>query len=200
MTVFFSLKPMFFAKAKTAAICVPPANITFADSEAVLSIPATDGIMGSPSSATTSYGSAVDWSLFSALCTVLFFKLVGFWGILLLTNASTPSPFNTPSAVVVPPGMLSPIIRQSADEPRDLPTIRPFSTAFFTNFLSSADSCAILLPGSKPSSTYGSLGITLLPAFITKHGILAVSNATLVRRAGVGLPSGVIGMASMLLQ
>ena len=40
----------------------------------------------------------------------------------------------------------------------------------------------------------------LLPAFITTLGMLAASKAVLVNNAGVGLPSGVMGITGMLLQ
>ena len=52
IAVFSSLNPSFDANANTAVIWVPPANITLETSEAELNIPATKGIIGSPTFAT----------------------------------------------------------------------------------------------------------------------------------------------------
>ena len=56
------------------------------------------------------------------------------------------------------------------------------------------------MPKGRPVSKYGSFGVILLPALIVICGMLADSKAALVKRAGVGFPSGVIGTISMLLQ
>ena len=64
-------------------------------------------------------------SFFNASCTISFFSFIGFSGMLELTLASIPNPFITANAVVVPPGMLSPIIKQSVTEESVLPIILP---------------------------------------------------------------------------
>ena len=46
----------------------------------------------------------------------------------------------------------------------------------------------------------GICGSMTPPAFIATKGMSAAFSATRVKSAGVGLPSGVIGMASMHLQ
>ena len=48
------------------------------------------------------------------------------------TLASIPNPLSTANAVVVPPGILSPITRQSVDLEIDFPIILPYSTALRT--------------------------------------------------------------------
>ena len=53
IAVFSSLNPTFDANARTAAIWVPPASRTLEISEAELSIPVTNAIIGSPTFATT---------------------------------------------------------------------------------------------------------------------------------------------------
>ena len=69
----FSSYPVDFAIARTAAICVPPARITFVVSDAVLNMPATNGIIGSPAFAITSYGS-LELERSSAFATILLFN------------------------------------------------------------------------------------------------------------------------------
>ena len=122
-TLFWSY-PNDFPMARTAAIWVPPARITFVILDAVLSIPATKGIIGSPALAITSYGS-LESERANAFSTTPFFNDCGFSGMLELTCASIPKLFKTASAVVVPPGTLSPIMRQSVDEASVLPSILP---------------------------------------------------------------------------
>jgi len=68
--------------------------------------------MGSPKFAITSYAS-LDFDLFNAAFTTLFFNSMGFSEILELPWASTSKPLSTAMAVVVPAGILSPITRQS---------------------------------------------------------------------------------------
>ncbi len=58
----------------------------------------------------------------------------------------------------------------------------------------------MFLPKGRLVSKYGNFGGILLPALITTCGMLADCSAVLVRRAGVGFPSGVMGITSMLLQ
>ena len=57
----------------------------------------------------------------------------------------------------------------------------------------------MFFPIDNSESKYGVSGGILLPAFITKCGIFAVFNATFVNNAGVGFPSGDIGMESIHL-
>ena len=59
---------------------------------------------------------------------------------------------------------------------------------------------AIFFPWGIPVWKYGSFGEILLPALIITCGILADSKDALVNNAGVGFPSGVIGIISILLQ
>ena len=123
------------------------------------------------------------------------------FGILELTpTLLTPQLSKTASAVVVPPGMLSPIIKQSVELANFLPICLPEANACRTADSSSPGSKAIFLPGTRPVSIYGSFGAILLPALITTCGMSADSKAALVRSAGVGFPSGVIGITSILLQ
>ena len=56
IAVFSSLNPILDANAKTAVICVPPANITLETADAELNIPATKAIIGSPTFARILYG------------------------------------------------------------------------------------------------------------------------------------------------
>src|SRR5574339_56665 len=120
--------------------------------------------------------------------------------MLLLTVPFIPREVRTVWAVVVPPGMLSPITKQSVVEPKLLPIILPYSTARVTSSSDIAGSSVIFLPYGRPVSKHGSCGEILLPAFITTFGMLADSSAVFVKSAGVGLPSGVIGIAFMHLQ
>ena len=106
---------------------------------------------------------------------------------------------STANAVVVPPGILSPITRQSVDLEIDFPIILPYSTALRTWSCVNADDAEIFFPIGRLESNDDTLGKTLLPALIIKWGIFAAFNATLVSKAGVGFPSGDIGMESMHL-
>src|SRR5690606_7454916 len=133
--------------------------------------------------------------------TILFFRSCGFSGILLLTLnfAFMPSALSTASAVVVPPGMLSPITIRSDILASCLPSVILWSKAVLTLDSSIAFSFNMLLPAAIPRDTYGIEGLILAPASTTKRGISAALSAALVIRAGVGLPSGVAGTASMHL-
>ncbi len=104
-----------FNIAKIATICVPPAIKTGTSSAAPATNPANAAIIGSPTTETALKGSSLKSpGLIPAAAnpslTTPTFNSCGFSGILLLTlpSASTPIASNTPNAVVVPPGMLSP--------------------------------------------------------------------------------------------
>ena len=102
-----------FAIAQTAVNCVPPANTT--GTFAPIRTPATAGSIGSPTAATTSNGLlfllGLSPAFFRPSSTISFFISCGFVFMHPLTFplASYPRPTNTPSAVVVPAGKLSPI-------------------------------------------------------------------------------------------
>ncbi len=197
--MFSSLNPIFDANAKTAAICVPPANITLDTLDAELNIPATKGIIGSPIFATILYGCS-ESILSSADVTIWFFNSTGLSGMLELTFALKSNAFSNANAVVVPPGIHSPIIKQSVNDAKLLPRICPYSTAWDTIVSFIASSTEIFFPKGKPDSIKGNCGMILLPAFIVKWEILADSRAVLVNNPGVGFPSGVIGILSIVLQ
>ena len=58
-----------------------------------------------------------------------------------------------------------------------------------------AGPAAMLPPGGSPASMYGRRGGSAHPAQTAMWGMLADARAARVRRAGVGLPSGVAGTA-----
>jgi hypothetical protein len=94
-------------------------------------------------------------ALFIAESTTLFFRLCGFSGILLLTLnfASMPSALSTASAVVVPPGMLSPTTVRSDMAASCFPSSSPRSKARLAVDISIAFSYMMFLPGLTPSDT-----------------------------------------------
>src|SRR5215213_4926619 len=203
----FSDLPRRFNIATTADIWVPPASITLPFSDSTpLAIPATEDIIGSPRVDIASKGEFIlpisARTLFSAESTTLFLRLCGFSGILLLTLnlASMPRALSTASAVVVPPGMLSPTTVRSDMMASCFPSSSPCSNVRITLEMSIAFSFIMFLPGSTPNDTYGIEGLTFAPPSTTRRGILANCNAVRVMSAGVGLPSGVAGTTSMHLQ
>ena len=107
-----------FTTANTAVIWVPPAIKTGTSAAAPITNPEKAGIIGSPTQEIAFTGFfarlpklAPDAD--SPARTVSVFSLCGLYGMLLLTfpSAFTPRADRTPSAVVVPPGMLSPITK-----------------------------------------------------------------------------------------
>ena len=117
------------ARASTAAICVPPARITARDSLAAPSMPATVGSIGSPSSAAAANASARRPGRPArrmASDTTLSLRATGLSGMLELVEADPmPRPLIRASAVVVPPGTVSPMTMQSARAASVRPTMRP---------------------------------------------------------------------------
>ena len=98
--------------------------MTLEISDAPINIPATVAIIGSPTCEIISNGSFEE-ILLIAISTVCFFRSSGFSGILELTFESKPKPLRTASAVVVPPGILSPITRQSDNAANERPMVLP---------------------------------------------------------------------------
>src|SRR3990170_1768970 len=104
--------------ANTALIWVPPAIKTGTCAAAPITNPAKAGIIGSPRQEIALIGFFAKLPKLSPeadnpALTVSAFNPCGLSGMLLLTfpSAITPIADRTPSAVVVPPGMLSPITR-----------------------------------------------------------------------------------------
>ena len=127
--VLDGLYPDARARARTAAICVPPASRTGRDSLAAPSMPATVGSIGSPSSAATANASARRPGRPArrmASATTCSLRATGLSGMLELVDADPmPSPLIRARAVVVPPGTVSPMTMQSARAASVRPTIRP---------------------------------------------------------------------------
>ena len=191
--------PILDAKANTASIWVPPASTTRDVSEAACSMPHTCSIIGSATLAATETGSSMP-SLSRAALATLSFRDMGLSGMLELTRPGRLSPLRVARAVVVPPGMDSPITRQSHSEASLPPVRRPDSMACCASDAVIAGPCSMLPPGDSPASMWGVWGRTGHPAFMAMHDMPDDSRAARVRTAGVGLPSGVVGIASMQRQ
>ena len=102
--------------------------------------------------------------------------------------------------MVVPPGIDSPIMRQSHRDASLPPVWRPDSSVWRAWDVVMAGPSRMLPPGSMPASMWGTCGRTGPPAFMAMWGISDDMRAARVSTAGVGLPSGVVGMASMQRQ
>ena len=107
--------------------------------------------MGSPKFAIISKASS-DFFRFNASDTILFFKSKGLFCILELTLHSNPNALKTVSAVVVPPGIHSPITRQSVFCDMILPKFFPYSIPDFTCSIDIAGDSEIFFPGSISAS------------------------------------------------
>ncbi|OPY30531.1 MAG: hypothetical protein A4E28_00226 [Methanocella sp. PtaU1.Bin125] len=159
------ISTIFESSTATAAICVPPARIigTF---RAPIIKPMAPAIIGSPTRSMAVIGSTGPLmpAARSPSATTDDFSGCGFFCMLLLVKPSICSPIarSTPSAVVVPAGMVSPMTMNSDSAAICSPIFLAPSMIAFT--LDTARPVRMSFPGPSPARKCGTSGGTLMPA------------------------------------